>query len=244
MHIIFEVTHICPAKCPHCRITRDAITIDPDTFSRVVSMFKSLESSRYLLTISGGEPTALRNLHEYVDAARESGYTVTVATNGYNVRRLLRACPDFVQVSVDYFGKKHDENRGIELWENVTRIIKLIKKGGIEGFVRFTLYRDNLEDLKALHSFARPVPIIAMPVRMNEDRTPTIDQLKEASKYAILPSTCPVGKGQFVITPNLRCLDCIFTRNYVGTINPVNPDSFHTVIEKYAELEPYPCGGF
>lgn len=240
MHLIYEVTYKCPAKCPQCLVGKKSETADISTFLSVLRIFKSLACGRYLLTISGGEPTVLKNLREYVDAGKKMGYRVTVVTNGYDVDRLLRAKPDFVQVSVDYYGKRHDEHRGIDLWENVLRIVDTIKAGELKGFIRVTLMNDNLEDLKKIHSLG--VPVLAMPIRKRPDRAPSREQVVEAMKYATLPTNCPVGRGQFVITPELRCLDCIFARNYVCSLNPLDSESFRHMLRKYGQLQPYPCG--
>lgn len=135
---------------------------------------------------------------------------------------------------------RHDEHRGIDLWENILWIVDTIKAGELKGFIRVTLMNDNLEDLKKIHSLG--VPVLAMPIRKRPDRAPSREQVLEAMKYATLPTNCPVGRGQFVITPELRCLDCIFARNYVCSLNPLDSESFRHMLRKYGQLQPYPCG--
>lgn len=236
MHLIFEVTYKCPAKCPQCPIRKREDTVDLETFKNVLETFKELPSSRYLLTISGGEPTVL-DLKPYVCAAKKLGYRVTVVTNGYKPSRILEAKPDAVQISVDYFGEKHDAHRGIALWNNICVLVDCIRRGELEGFLRVTLMRDNLEDLKKLYEFADGIPILAMPIKGNPEKEPTTEQIEEAKKYAVLPKSCPVGKGQFVVTPNLDVLDCLFTRNYIGNLK----DGIESILERFSTLEPYPC---
>jgi len=240
MHLIFEITHKCPAKCPQCPLKTNRTTIDVTTFGKAINMFRNVPSRRYLLTISGGEPSVLDNLAEYVREGKNTGYTVTIVTNGYNPERVVSAKPDAIQVSIDYYGKRHDENRGVKLWDNIQYLLRKIERGEVAGFARMTLTKDNIQDLKKVYENF-DVPILAMPIKGNHNKTPTEEQIKEAKKYAILPKTCPVGKGQFVLTPELRALDCIFTRNFVGSLNPADANSFEELVKKYGKLDPYPC---
>lgn len=246
MHLIFEITHKCPAKCPQCKVRKNPITVDVHTFSRVLTIFKNVPSSRYLLTVSGGEPSVLENLREYVCTGRKLGYSVTVVTNGYNPKRVMEAKPNAVQVSVDYFGEKHDRHRGLKLWDGVLELLYGIKDRKITGFVRMTLMNDNIEDVRKMHEFLReeeiPAKIFGMPVKGVPKKKPSPEQLREAAKYCILPTGCPVGRGQFVVTPDLQVLDCLFTRNYIGSLNPLDQHSFEELLRRYEKLEPYPCG--
>jgi len=253
MHVIAEVTYICPANCEFCPIRASGEygkNMSAEKFKRVLRLFAEyFENSRKLLTISGGEPTVRDDLPKLVKIAKKLGYTVTVATNCAFPDRLIEAKPDWVQISVDYLGSRHDVSRNIEAWFNIMRVLEWIGEEKLKGFVRFTLMNDNLSDLERLRSRLDAlglshVKIYAMPIRGCPDRSPSKEAIEYIlkKKIAVLPSRCPAGKGQFVVTADFRVLDCIFHRQELGRLEEFSFDELDEIVENGRSLDPYPCG--
>ncbi len=250
MHIVAEITYTCPAKCPFCPLKEEKYRrpMDLHRYRIVLELFSVyFYGRRKLLTISGGEPTVSRNLKRYVEIAKEVGYRVTVVTNGWNPERILEAKPDFVQISLDYFEGRHNLSRKLELWHNIIKLLEYVKEGKINGFIRFTLMDDNLQDLVSLRTRLdslglNDIKIFAMPVRGDSERAPSKETILKAMKYAILPSRCPAGRGMFVVTPDFRVLDCIFHRKELGRFEKFTIDEVRRIVEEGRKVKEYPCG--
>ncbi len=249
MHIVAEITYNCPANCDFCPLKKEKKTgvMNFKKFVRVLELFAAyFEGRRKLLTISGGEPSTVKNLKKYVDAAKKEGYRVTVVTNGYNPKKIVEAEPDYVQISLDFAGERHNVSRKLDLWHKVLYLLEQVKAGKLKAFIRFTLMEDNLSDLVTIRNRLdamglKNVPIFAMPVR-NSDNAPSKDVIMKASKYAILPSRCPAGKGMFVVTPDFRVLDCIFHREELGRFRKFTIYELMDIVSAGRKIKQFPCG--
>jgi pyrroloquinoline quinone biosynthesis protein E len=91
------------------------------------------------ITFAGGEPLLYEQLAEAVKYAKDSGFVVTMTTNGSLVtektaRELVDAGIDGVGVSLDYPGEKYDEIRNtanaFKKADNAIALLSSMKKGG------------------------------------------------------------------------------------------------------------------
>jgi MoaA/NifB/PqqE/SkfB family radical SAM enzyme len=230
MHLIAEITNSCPAKCAFCVVKRERkgkSSIDLQTFRDVLDIFEPNK-----ITISGGEPSTVSDLEKYVNLAKTYG-SVTVVTNCFNPAKILACDADFIQVSLDAYGNRHDEVRGIDgLWENAVYILRSTKN----SFIRFTLMDSNIDDLRRIRQEFPEKKIFVMPEFHSKIKPTTLRAVKE-EKLGILPSNCPMGK-QVVITAELDVLPCPLYRRRLGNLRK-DP---HKAIEKLGKLRPYPCG--
>lgn len=251
MHIIAEVTYKCPANCSFCPIKKSVVNktyMNLSDFESALELFTTLPHERRLLTISGGEPTVVERLHRYVEIARDFGFTITVATNCYNPNRLLEAKPDFVQISLDSINNHHNMSRKLELWHKVLEVLEYIGDGKLKGFIRYTLTKDNIDELyllkTRLDALKLNVKIFAMPIRGSPELAPSKESILKIiqDKVAVLPSRCPAGKGQFVLTPSMEILDCLFHRQVLGKFEKFNKNELTTIVKNGRKLKPYPCG--
>lgn len=250
MHIVAEMTYNCPAKCSFCPLKKetDVRTMPFNKFKLALELFSIyFRGHRKLLTISGGEPSTLKGLKDYVDVARSLGYRITVITNGWYPEKVLEAQPDFVQISLDYIGSKHNTTRGLSLWHKILKLLEYIREGKLKGFIRFTLMEDNLNDLMTLREKLdsmglEDLKIFAMPIRGDSDKSPSRDDILRAMEYAILPSRCPAGKGMFVVTPDFRVLDCLFHRQVLGRLEKFTIAEIEQIVEAGKKIDKYPCG--
>ncbi len=243
MHIIAEITYKCPANCEFCPIKpikKSKETMDLNKFMQALKLFTTLPHERRLLTISGGEPTIASNLRNFIDISHKLGFTVTVVTHCYNPNRLLEAKPDFVQISLDSVNSK--------LWHNALKVINYIKERKLKGFIRYTLTKENINDLYVLKSKLKAlevdIEIYAMPIRGNPELTPSKEDILRLLEEGVakLPTRCPAGRGQFVLTPDMAVLDCIFHRKLLGKFKQFSVEELAEIVERGKKLKPYPCG--
>src|SRR5215831_17632373 len=86
--ILVELTHRCPLGCPYCSnpiaLERPGAEIDTDTWKRIFS-----EAGALHVHLSGGEPTARRDIAELTGHASQSGLYTNLITSGIGVGQKL-----------------------------------------------------------------------------------------------------------------------------------------------------------
>lgn len=221
MQFVFEITLRCPASCSFCplRGNRESSEIPLDVYKEILDAIREVEPDAAIV-ISGGEPSVLGGkLLDYVMEAKKRGFWVTVVTNALNPEAVLAADPDLIEVSVDYYGERHDRHRGLPLWMSAVRLITAARNRVV---IRATIYPDNVEDILKLKALFPDVPVIAMPVRGANIQIPPeiIEKLEEAGVY--VADDCPAGRRQIVFTPTddggVIAVPCIFYRRGLGRI--------------------------
>jgi pyrroloquinoline quinone biosynthesis protein E len=105
--LLAELTHRCPLRCPYCsnpaELTRASAELSTAEWARVFNEAATLGCLQ--VHLSGGEPTARRDIVEIVAAARAAGLYTNLITAGVLldaplVVRLVQAGLDHVQLSV------------------------------------------------------------------------------------------------------------------------------------------------
>ena len=250
MQLIFEITWTCPCRCPFCLVPKRDVFLPPLAYERCLKLFKSCFGGEELaVVLSGGEPSTVSFLDSYVEVAKRLGYTVTVVTNAWNPRAILNARPDLVEVSIDYFGEKHDRARGVQgLFQKAMTLIEEAMARGIHAVVRSTAMKNNIEDILLLREYLdakglEMVPIIVMPVRGAPHLKPTQQQMLKLSKEKgiLVSDNCPAGIKSFTITPTREVLACIFYRKRLGTLNRFTIQELKEIVEKGKRIPRYPC---
>ncbi len=132
LNLTVSVTYRCNSRCRTCNVwKRRADEFTVDEFDRT---FRSIGTSPYWITMSGGEPFLRQDLAEICVSA----YTrcvpgiINIPTNGilYQVipkvvGEIAESCPEsqvIVNLSIDGIGEKHDAIRGVR--ENFERSMK------------------------------------------------------------------------------------------------------------------------
>jgi len=252
VQLIFEITYTCPCNCPFCPIKKlklEGKLLPLTDYTRILELFKQYyRDDEYAAVLSGGEPGTVSFLKKYVDAARRLGYTVTVVTNAYNIRNILEARPDVIELSIDYFGEKHDKTRGLPgLFNNAMKLITLATRLGIPVVIRSTLMKDNMYDIMKLRKHLdenglKEVPIIVMPVRGAKELKPTKHQIEELNNDGIyLSDNCPAGISSFVITPDREVLACIFYRKKLGQFWRFTKEELDNILREGSKIPRFPC---
>jgi len=105
--LLAELTHRCPLKCPYCsnplELERRAGELDTATWTRVLSEAAALGVLQ--VHLSGGEPTARRDIVDITRHCAETGLYSNLITSGVGLRpglleALSEAGLDHVQLSV------------------------------------------------------------------------------------------------------------------------------------------------
>jgi len=241
IQVIVEITHYCPCRCPFCTVPKSKKVMPLEHFRRALECFKEFFQEEMSVVISGGEPSVVDNLRDYVMCAKELGYMVTVATNAYNPSKVLEAEPDLIEVSLDYFGKKHDSVRGVKgLFDNA---MKLVRVASGRVVIRSTAMRDNIADIISIRKYLDDsIPVIAMPVRGAPDLAPSPDQLEVLERHGVIVSdNCPAGVSSFVVDPDLNVLACIFYRKKLGQLRNFTKEELRKIVDEGAKIPRFPC---
>jgi pyrroloquinoline quinone biosynthesis protein E len=157
--LLAELTHRCPLRCPYCsnplELTRASQELDTATWARVFREAASLGVLQ--VHLSGGEPTARRDLPALVRAASEAGLYTNLITAGVlldaaRLDALVAAGLDHVQLSVQD-AEPHSADR----------------IGGMAGG-----HARKLEVARLIHEAGLPLTLNAVVHRRNLDRLPDL----------------------------------------------------------------------
>lgn len=161
--LLAELTHRCPLRCPYCsnptELTRVAQELDTATWARVFQEAAALGVLQ--LHLSGGEPTARRDIVELVAAAAKAGLYTNLITAGVlmdaaKVAALADAGLDHVQLSVqDAEGASSDRIGGMAgAWPKKMEAARLVRDAGLPLTLNAVVHRQNLDRLPEMIALA------------------------------------------------------------------------------------------
>ena len=156
--VIWNLIRRCNLNCRHCYST----SADTD-FKGELCTQKAMDTMEDLrrfgvpvLILSGGEPLMRPDIFELAHRAKELGFYVALSTNGTlidetNLPRIRDAQFDYLGISIDGIEETHDLfRRHPGAFRESLHGIRLCRDAGIRVGMRFTLTRDNAQDLPAL----------------------------------------------------------------------------------------------
>jgi pyrroloquinoline quinone biosynthesis protein E len=161
--LLAELTHRCPLRCPYCsnplELTRASQELDTATWARVFREAASLGVLQ--VQLSGGEPTARRDLPALVRAASEAGLYTNLITAGVlldaaRLDALVAAGLDHVQLSVQD-AEPHSADRIGGMAGGHARkpeVARLIHEAGLPLTLNAVVHRRNLDRLPNLIALA------------------------------------------------------------------------------------------
>jgi len=161
--LLAELTHRCPLRCPYCsnslELTRVAQELDTATWARVFQEASALGVLQ--LHLSGGEPTARRDIVELVAAASRAGLYTNLITAGVlldaaKVSALADAGLDHVQLSVqDAEAASGDRIGGMTgAFPKKIDAARLVRDSGMPLTLNAVVHRQNLDRLPAMFALA------------------------------------------------------------------------------------------
>jgi radical SAM protein with 4Fe4S-binding SPASM domain len=111
-----------------------------------------------VLLFSGGEPLMRDDLVSLITHARTRGIRCVISTNGTLItsgiaERLAEAGLSYVGVSIDGLAETHDAFRRVEgAYSQALRGIRICRDAGIKVGLRYTITRDNVQDIPGIFS--------------------------------------------------------------------------------------------
>lgn len=162
-NLIAELTYRCPLRCPYCSNTQQWAEIrdglDADAWARIFREAAALGAVHVGLT--GGEPSARRDLEAIVRSAADAGLYTHLVTAGLplttdGLAALQRAGLRSVQLSIqDATAAASDRIAGTESFERKLAIARKARELGLALTLNVVLHRENLASIGALIEMAR-----------------------------------------------------------------------------------------
>lgn len=161
--LLAELTHRCPLRCPYCsnplELARAAQELDTATWARVFEEAAALGVLQ--VHLSGGEPTARRDLPDLVRAASGAGLYTNLITAGVlldaaKLDALAQAGLDHVQLSVQDAEPGSADRIGGHAGGHAKKLAtaRLVREAGLPLTLNAVVHRQNLDRLPALIDLA------------------------------------------------------------------------------------------
>lgn len=161
--LLAELTHRCPLRCPYCSnpvgLTRASGELTTGEWARVFAEAAALGCLQ--VHLSGGEPTARRDIVELAAAAHEAGLYTNLITAGVLldaplVARLKAAGLDHVQLSVQDADPAGAERIGGMKGAHARKeaAARAVREAGLPLTLNAVVHRQNLHNLPMLIGMA------------------------------------------------------------------------------------------
>ncbi|MDN3566523.1 pyrroloquinoline quinone biosynthesis protein PqqE [Paeniroseomonas aquatica] len=161
--LLAELTHRCPLRCPYCSnptaLTGPGEELDTATWARVFA--EAAELGCLQLHLSGGEPTARRDILDLVRAAGGAGLYTNLITAGVlldagRLAALAEAGLDHVQLSVQDAEAGSADRIGGYAGGHAKKLAvgRLVTAAGLPLTLNAVVHRQNLDRLPALIDLA------------------------------------------------------------------------------------------
>ncbi|TCZ64903.1 pyrroloquinoline quinone biosynthesis protein PqqE [Roseicella aquatilis] len=161
--LLAELTHRCPLRCPYCsnpvNLTRVAEELDTATWARV--FHEAAELGCLQVHLSGGEPTARRDIPDVVRAASEAGLYTNLITSGVlaggaKLQALVAAGLDHVQLSVQDAEAGSADRIGGTRGGHAKKLdfARQVQEAGLPLTLNAVVHRQNLDRLPQLIDLA------------------------------------------------------------------------------------------
>ncbi len=162
--ILAELTHRCPLRCGYCsnpvELARAGAELTTAEWARV---FREAAALGCLQThLSGGEPTARRDIVEITAAAHDAGLYTNLITAGVLLdaallARLMAAGLDHVQLSVQDAHAANAERIGGMPGAHARKAqaARLVREAGLPLTINAVVHRQNLHNLPDIIALAR-----------------------------------------------------------------------------------------
>jgi pyruvate-formate lyase-activating enzyme len=158
--IQIQPTLRCNLRCAHCYSESGPDRRGEISFQRFTGFLEEAATLGYdYVGVSGGEPLLWKGLDEFLDFARDTGFSTSVTTNATLLRpkraARLAGRVGLVAVSVDGPPDEHNAIRGSSTaFSSMRRGVAALRDAGISFTFAFTLTRFNADRLTWLYEFA------------------------------------------------------------------------------------------
>ncbi|MBV9290335.1 MAG: pyrroloquinoline quinone biosynthesis protein PqqE [Hyphomicrobiales bacterium] len=161
--LLVELTHRCPLGCPYCSnpvaLDRPGVELDTDAWRRVFAEAQALGVLH--VHLSGGEPTARRDIVELTRATAEHRLYSNLITSGIGVGEklwgeLVEAGLDHAQLSFQGADKETNDRIGHYdgAWERKLAFARMVTKSDLPLTLNAVIHRANLHQVGAFIELA------------------------------------------------------------------------------------------
>ena len=161
--LLVELTHRCPLGCPYCSnplaLERPGNELDGETWKRVFSEAAALGALH--VHLSGGEPTARRDIVDLTGHASKAGLYTNLITSGIGVsekltNELADCGLDHAQLSFQGADKETNDRLGhyAGSWERKRAFAGYVIKAGLPLTINAVIHRANLHQVGAFIDLA------------------------------------------------------------------------------------------
>ncbi len=161
--VLVELTHRCPLGCPHCSnplaLERPAAELDTETWKRVFSEAAALGALH--VHLSGGEPTARRDIVALIRHAAQCGLYTNLITSGIGVSaklwaEMVEAGLDHAQLSFQGADEATNDRLGHYqgAWAKKRAFAAMVTGAGLPLTVNAVVSRPNLHQVGAFVDLA------------------------------------------------------------------------------------------
>lgn len=161
--MLCELTHRCPLQCPYCsnpleleRVGTELTTGQWQDLMRQAAALGVLQ-----IHLSGGEPTARKDLEDIVRVAAEVGLYTNLITAGVTltrerVERLAEAGLDHVQLSIQDVDPENADRIAAYKGglEKKIEVAKWVKEAGLPLTINAPIHRQNIQNVPRMIDFA------------------------------------------------------------------------------------------
>ncbi|MGE0876779.1 MAG: heme d1 biosynthesis radical SAM protein NirJ [Burkholderiales bacterium] len=156
--VIWNLVRRCNLACLHCYSVSADIDFPGELGTAdAMRVLEDLKAARVpALILSGGEPLLRRDLFDIAGRARALGMYTALSTNGTLIdeplaARIAAARFDYVGISLDGMEATHDRFRRCKgAYARSLSALRILRDLDVKVGVRFTLTRDNADDLGGL----------------------------------------------------------------------------------------------
>ncbi len=164
--IVLALTYQCNSCCKFCNIWKSK-----KTFSLLPEDYKNIPQSVKNINLSGGEPFLRKDLPQIIKSISRQvpKAKIIISTNGFkpslikkNMQQIIKFKRDIgVAVSIDGFGKVHEDLRGVKGGYSLAlESIRLLKELGIQDIkIAFTLGNYNIDQLKRVYRLSQELKV-------------------------------------------------------------------------------------
>ena len=161
--LLVELTHRCPLGCLYCSnpvaLERPGNELDGETWKKVFSEAAALGALH--VHLSGGEPTARRDIVDLTRHASQSGLYTNLITSGIGVNEtrtgeLVDAGLDHAQLSFQGADRETNDRLGHYKgsWERKRAFAGYVTKAGVPLTINAVIHRSNIHQVAALIDLA------------------------------------------------------------------------------------------
>ncbi len=156
--VIWNLIRRCNLTCKHCY----AISADTDfpnelDTEQLFAVMDDLKKFKVpVLILSGGEPLMHPDIFRIAQRAKAMGFYTALSTNGTlinteNIDTIARIGFDYLGISIDGIAATHDRfRRKTGAFDSSMQALRLCRKKGIKVGLRFTMTKENAQELPRL----------------------------------------------------------------------------------------------